>query len=263
MEKTILIGLVIIGALLLVGCTQNDGLTPEEKELFGDESAIAGQAISLGCKSIKVQSCTASARKPNSFDVTPLRGRAATYSDRCSGSVALDYSCTSSKQLTLCQTKCESSENCVNTQCISRCGNGQVDTGENCVTCPADVLCAAGTICQEGVCISRPSLDATPSVEVVESSTVPEGCSALSSIEQLCNNGDDNCDGQVDEGCDVDNDGYCTTKMEVSGTPNTCSNGGGDCSDLYVFSASVHPGAIEVCGNGLDDNCNGQRDEGC
>ena len=114
--------------LLVVACAPvSETLSPEEKELFGDESAIAGQAISLGCKSIKVQSCTASARKPNSFDVTPLRGRAATYSDRCSGSVALDYSCTSSKQLTLCQTKCESSENCVNTQCISRCGNGEVN----------------------------------------------------------------------------------------------------------------------------------------
>src|SRR3989338_678420 len=153
MEKTILIGLVIIGALLLVGCTQNDGLTPEEKELFGDESAIAGQAISLGCKSINVRSCTTSARNPNSFDVAPLRGRAATYSERCSGSRALDYSCTSRTQLTLCQTQCESMEDCISGRCVSRCGNGQVDAGEDCNTCPQDVQCATGQVCQEGACV--------------------------------------------------------------------------------------------------------------
>ena len=34
----------------------------------------------------------------------------------------------------------------------------------------------------------------------------------------------------------------------------------GDCDDT---KATVHPGATEVCGNGIDDNCNGQVDEGC
>ena len=33
----------------------------------------------------------------------------------------------------------------------------------------------------------------------------------------------------------------------------------GDCNDV---NASVNPGAVEVCGNGLDDNCNGAIDEG-
>lgn len=45
---------------------------------------------------------------------------------------------------------------------------------------------------------------------------------------------------------DADNDGYCTTD--------------GDCNDS---DATVNPGAAEVCGDGIDNNCDGVVDEGC
>jgi hypothetical protein len=35
------------------------------------------------------------------------------------------------------------------------------------------------------------------------------------------------------------------------------------CNDCRDDMASVHPGAAEVCGNLIDDNCNGVVDEGC
>ncbi|HMF41734.1 MAG TPA: CotH kinase family protein [Polyangia bacterium] len=35
------------------------------------------------------------------------------------------------------------------------------------------------------------------------------------------------------------------------------------CKDCRDDLASVHPGAPEVCGNGIDDNCNGVVDDGC
>lgn len=52
---------------------------------------------------------------------------------------------------------------------------------------------------------------------------------------------------------DADGDGY--TKV------NPCGNGNqDDCDDS---NAAIHPGATEICGNNLDDNCNGQVDENC
>ena len=35
------------------------------------------------------------------------------------------------------------------------------------------------------------------------------------------------------------------------------------CDECDDGNAAVHPGAAEICGNGIDDNCNGQIDEGC
>lgn len=70
---------------------------------------------------------------------------------------------------------------------------------------------------------------------------------------EICNGVDDNCDGQVDEGCvtcdDQDQDAYFA--QEGCGTAV-------DCNDQ---DASVHPGATEVCNDGKDNDCNGQIDE--
>ncbi|RXK59685.1 T9SS type A sorting domain-containing protein [Lacibacter luteus] len=65
---------------------------------------------------------------------------------------------------------------------------------------------------------------------------------------------------------DADNDGYSSGDVLVQCTQPTLyklaaelSSTFGDCNDV---NASVNPGAAEVCRNGIDDNCNGQTDEG-
>jgi hypothetical protein len=76
------------------------------------------------------------------------------------------------------------------------------------------------------------------------------------------------------------NDGIAAMRKEVSdraafvGKFLGCEDGSGDvtdadgdgtswCNDCNDQNAGVHPGAAEICGNGLDDNCNGVVDEGC
>ena len=54
--------------------------------------------------------------------------------------------------------------------------------------------------------------------------------------------------------CDVDGDGYCSAITELGP--------GGDCNDTPA-GRDIFPNAIEVCGNGDDDDCDNQIDEGC
>lgn len=78
---------------------------------------------------------------------------------------------------------------------------------------------------------------------------------------EVCNGIDDNCDGLVDVGCniyyrDADNDGFGDPNNTTLGfTPPTgylVDNT--DCDDS---SASVYPGAMEICGDAVDQDCDG------
>ncbi len=78
---------------------------------------------------------------------------------------------------------------------------------------------------------------------------------------ELCDAKDNDCDGQVDENIptwyrDADADGFGDPRDSVE----DCIRPAGyvfDATDCDDTRAGVHPGATEICGNGLDDDCAG------
>ncbi|MBK8775130.1 MAG: putative metal-binding motif-containing protein [Chitinophagaceae bacterium] len=83
---------------------------------------------------------------------------------------------------------------------------------------------------------------------------------------EVCDGLDNDCDGQIDEGvkttfyADADGDGYgnaANTTMACTAPIGFVTNSG-DCDDI---NPAINPGATEVC-DGLDNNCDGQIDEG-
>jgi len=78
---------------------------------------------------------------------------------------------------------------------------------------------------------------------------------------ELCDARDHNCNGMLDDTCDVDHDGYnACPGGDVRCQPPSGKNGlpGGDCDD---HEPRKNPGAVEFQDNHLDDNCDGQVDE--
>jgi hypothetical protein len=83
---------------------------------------------------------------------------------------------------------------------------------------------------------------------------------------EVCDGVDQNCDGSIDEGLEVDwyadsdGDGF----GDVSNILSACAQPAGylaDFSDCDDSQSSIYPGATEVC-DGVDQNCDGNIDEG-
>ncbi len=103
---------------------------------------------------------------------------------------------------------------CGDCEANSDCNEGYICLDGTCTDACATIRCAAGFSCSEGECI-------------------PNGPS-----------------------CDFDGDGYDGPYRML------CTNNGlpGDCNDQ---DEHINPGVAEVCGDRIDNNCNGEIDEGC
>ena len=109
---------------------------------------------------------------------------------------------------------------------------------------------------------------AKPTGYVSDSSDCNDADSSINPLAtETCNGIDDNCDGTLDEGftsntyyLDSDNDTYGDFQNTITAcdTPSGYTTDATDCNDQ---SATVYPGATELC-NGIDDDCDNTLDEG-
>jgi len=97
--------------------------------------------------------------------------------------------------------------------------------------------CAAGTTaCQNGMTACLQSGQASP---------------------EQCDGIDNNCSGQVDEG-NPGGGGACDTGLQ-----GICSAGTLNCQGGSLICQQNAQPSLEFCGDGLDNNCDGQVNEGC
>jgi len=151
---------------------------------------------------------------------------------------------------------CGVHQSCVNDQCVCDAGFSDCDgLFENGCETPGDCLCELGA---QRSCYYGPqsTLDigaCRAGVETCQGNGWSLCNGQVLPLTESCeaNGQDEDCDGAVDESEDVDGDGW-----------SVCD---GDCCDDPMAHcaqdpALVNPGAFDVAGNALDDDCDGVTD---
>lgn len=229
-----------------VGCTNEDdcpGVTVCNPNL----NICVNCAIDTDCPVGSI--CVASSCIPGCSPMQPCQPGAT-----CCGSKCFDL-LTDPDHCGTCPNQCATPPNAVEVCNNGMCGMGACDSGW--ANCNGDITdgCEHSTL-EDGPCLCTPGstqscyygAPGTQNVGPCHAGTQtcnPDGNSygpcigQVMPVYEICSNGiDEDCDGITDNGIDADGDGwsYCN----------------GDCNDS---NALVNPGALEVVGNSVNDDC--------
>jgi len=186
----------------------------------------------------------------------------------------------------------ENTHSCYN-DCGACCGNGIIDTGEQCDGANIPATCASlgygnGTIACHADCtfdVSKCITETQPVLTTVcthgdtlECGTDTGECrkgirtcingvwgqceNSTGPTSEICDNRDNDCDGQTDENlicdCFIGQSRECGSRIgECMPGISTCINGQwGEC-------IGGRGPTLELCGDGLDNDCNGITDDNC
>ncbi|APR80930.1 Hypothetical protein A7982_06277 [Minicystis rosea] len=135
------------------------------------------------------------------------------------------------------------------TQCNATCVDEQTDPS-NCGGC--NVACAVDEVCSQGACASSCAGTLTAcGQKCLDTSSDVKNCGACGHVcatNDTCQNGQCvTCDSST---TDCDGDGWLVADGDCCDKPGLCGS----------QPKLVNPGALEVVGNGIDDNCNGLTD---
>jgi hypothetical protein len=167
----------------------------------------------------------------------------------------------------LCSTACKAPANadaaCVGGQCsMGACDASFADCdGDPSNGCEQNTLADGPCLCKPGD--TQPCYDGAPGTQNVGpckagvQTCAPSGLAwgacqgeVLPQPEICGNKIDDDCDGVVDDVPDVDGDGWTACDGDCCETLQQCAN-----------PALVNPGAFEVAGDGVDNDCDGKIDD--
>lgn len=149
--------------------------------------------------------------------------------------------------------------------------NGQANEGgAGCVCLPSSVAaCYTGPAGTQNVGICKPG---TKMCDALGTSYGPCNNEVVPQIETCNTPGDDDCDGQVNESgpgcvCLPNSNAVCYSGPAGTQGVGACKAGVKTCNSAGTAygacAGEVVPAASELCNTNVDDNCNGQLNEGC